>query len=90
MESVNFKEHPEQFYGIFTTDENLPAVKDWVEKAGLDPDKAYNFQGFLDKLREEKNKGKDSKDHQKEEKSTIKVENIKVDDQKSKDVEEVR
>ncbi|MBR3512549.1 MAG: hypothetical protein IKN74_06325 [Clostridia bacterium] len=90
MESVNFKEHPEQFYGIFTTNENLPIVKEWVEKAGLDPNKAYNFQGFLDKLKEEKNKGKESMDHQKEEQKDLKVEKIKVGDQKSKDDEEVR
>lgn len=92
MESVNFREHPEQFYGLFTTNENLLNVKQWVEQAGLDPDKVYNYQGFLDKLREEKNKGKDSKEHQKEEQRDLKVENIKVDDQKSKDKddEEVR
>jgi len=85
MESVNFREHPEQFYGLFTTDENLPMVKEWLEKAGLDPEKAYNFQGFLDKLKEEKNKGKDKGNKT----NTIQVEKMNVFGEKEENLKSV-
>ena len=51
MESVNFNNHPEQLYGIFTTDENIPNVKIWLENAGLSPELVTNFEGFLEKVR---------------------------------------
>lgn len=55
MESVNFKEHPEQLYGIFTSKENIPNVRNWLENAGFDPDMASTFEGFLERLDKEKN-----------------------------------
>lgn len=54
MESVNFKEHPEQLYGIFTSTENIPNVRIWLEKSGFSPDLAYTFEGFLKKIEKEK------------------------------------
>lgn len=54
MESVNFKEHPEQLYGIFTSEENIPKVRSWLEKAGFDPDLVSTFPGFLERLSKEK------------------------------------
>lgn len=47
MSSVDFKKNPEQLYGIFTTPENIPYVKSWLEKAGLDSNLAYDFDGFV-------------------------------------------
>ena len=56
MEAVNFREHPEQLYGIFTTTENIPNVRTWLENANLNPDLAYTFQGFLEQLNKENEK----------------------------------
>lgn len=54
MEAVNFREHPEQLYGIFTSKENIPNVRSWLEKAGFDPNMASTFEGFLERLNKEK------------------------------------
>lgn len=61
MESVNFREHPEQLYGVFTSKENIPNVKEWLENAGFSPDLAYTFKGFLNKLESEKERTSDFK-----------------------------
>lgn len=58
LQSVNFKEHPEQLYGIFTTDENIPKVQLWLQNAGLNPNLVTNFEGFLKKVDNENNKSK--------------------------------
>ena len=55
MEAVNFKEHPEQLYGIFTSKENISKVKEWLENVGLNPNLVYTFEGFLKKIEQEKN-----------------------------------
>ena len=55
MESVNFRVHPEQLYGIFTSKENVSNVKEWLENAGFSADLVYTFEGFLKKLEKEKN-----------------------------------
>lgn len=51
MSSVDFKQNPEQLYGIFTTPENIPMVQKWLEKAGLDPNLAHDFEGFLHEVK---------------------------------------
>jgi len=43
MDNVYFGEHPEQFVGILTSDENLPSVREWLTKAKLDPNRAQEF-----------------------------------------------
>lgn len=55
MQSINFREHPEQLYGIITTNENIPNVRQWLQNAGLDIDLATNFEGFLEKVSKERN-----------------------------------
>ena len=55
MESVNFREHPEQLYGIISTPENMIRIQEWLAKAGYDPALAYTFDGFIHKLDLEKN-----------------------------------
>lgn len=56
MESVNFREHPEQLYGIFTSKENIQNVRLWLQNAGLNPDLVSTFDGFLERLNKENNK----------------------------------
>ena len=46
MSNVDFRENPEQLYGIFTTPENVPNVQKWLEELGLDPNLVYDFDGF--------------------------------------------
>ena len=55
MESVDFRQHPEQLYGIITTQENLSIVRNWLFNTGLNPALVTNFSGFLDRVRQEKN-----------------------------------
>ena len=54
MEAVDFRKHPEQLYGIFTSKENVETVKVWLENAGLDPSLCNDFIGFLHRLETEK------------------------------------
>ena len=51
MESVDFRKHPEQLYGIITTDENRENVREWLEAASLDKDLVTNFEGFLERIK---------------------------------------
>lgn len=46
MHSINFREHPEQLFGIFTTPENIEKVTSWLNKYGLNS-KVYTFEEFL-------------------------------------------
>lgn len=61
MEAVNFKEHPEQLYAIFTTRENIPNIRTWLQEAGLNPELAVTFDVFLKKLKNDPNIGKPNK-----------------------------
>lgn len=55
MESVNFREHPEQLYGIISTPENMIRIQEWLLNSGYNPGLAYTFDGFIRKLEMEKN-----------------------------------
>lgn len=46
MKAVDFKKDPSRLFAIFTTPENTPKVKKWINEAGLDSDKVYTFEGF--------------------------------------------
>lgn len=48
MGSIDFQKHPEQLFGIVTTPENIKRVKQWMEKAELNPDLVYTHEAFLD------------------------------------------
>ena len=53
MKAINFKEHPEQLYGIVTSEENLPSVRKWMSSAGYDSALVTGFQGFIDRISQE-------------------------------------
>lgn len=55
MKAINFKEHPEQIYGIITSSENIPNVRQWMSSSGYDPALVTGFQGFIDKIKRENN-----------------------------------
>lgn len=55
LHSVNFKENPEQLFGIFTTPENIERVKEWMNESGLDSNLVYTFEGFLEAVKEKSN-----------------------------------
>ena len=48
MSSVNFRQNPEQLFGIFTTPENIEQVKGWMNQYGFNADLAYTFEEFLE------------------------------------------
>ena len=52
MKAVDFKKDPSRLFAIFTTPENTPKVKKWINEAGLDSDKVYTFEGFLEAIQE--------------------------------------
>lgn len=43
MDNVYFRDRPEQFVGILTSDENVPTVRAWCVKAGMDPGRVQEF-----------------------------------------------
>lgn len=47
LKTVDFKQNPEQLFGIFTSPENIEQVQRWVTEAKLNPDLVYTFEGFL-------------------------------------------
>lgn len=78
LQSVNFKEHPEQLYGILTTNENIPKVRLWLQNAGFHPDLVTNFEGFLEKINQ-KNKSKSFRDTYAVDTSKIQSQTEKID-----------
>lgn len=52
LHAVNFKENPEQLFGVFTTPENIEQVTKWMEKAGFQDKRVYTFEGFLEAVKE--------------------------------------
>lgn len=52
LHAVNFKENPEQLFGVFTTPENIEQVTKWMEKAGFQDKSVYTFEGFLEAVKE--------------------------------------
>jgi len=55
MDNVYFKDHPEQFVGILTSDENLPSVREWLSKAKMDPALAQEFSKGVALLKDAQN-----------------------------------
>lgn len=51
MGSVDFKKNPEQLFGVLTTPENIEMVKEWMEKAELNPDLVYTHEAFLEAVK---------------------------------------
>lgn len=51
MSKVDFKQNPEQLFGICTTPENIQKVKEWMNETGLNPDIVYTFEEFLNVVR---------------------------------------
>ncbi len=52
MPSINFKQNPEQLFGVFTTPENVKNVKEWMQKSGFNENLAYTFEEFLQVVKE--------------------------------------
>lgn len=52
MKTVDFSQNPEQLYGVFTTPENIDRVSTWMQEAGLDTNKVYTFESFLEQVQE--------------------------------------
>lgn len=50
MGNVYFRDHPEQLVGILTSDENIPTVRAWCVKAGLDPKRVQEFFTGVEQL----------------------------------------
>lgn len=51
MSKVDFKQNPEQLFGICTTPENIQRVKEWMNEARLNPDIVYTYEEFLNVVR---------------------------------------
>lgn len=47
MYNVNFRENPNQLFGVFTTPENILRVKEWMKESGFNPEQVYTFESFL-------------------------------------------
>lgn len=50
MGNVSFTEHPEQLFGILTSEENVLAVKELAAESGIDPAKVHEFFEFPNEL----------------------------------------
>lgn len=48
MYNVNFRENPNQLFGVFTTPENILRVKEWMKESGFNPEQVYTFESFLE------------------------------------------
>lgn len=53
LRTVDFKQNPEQLFGVFTTPENIERVKDWIGKSGLNSELVYTFEEFLEQVKEQ-------------------------------------
>lgn len=73
LHAVNFKENPEQLFGVFTTPENIEQVTKWMEKAGFQDKSVYTFEGFLEAVKEKSQ----SMDKSIQEQENIEVNQIK-------------
>lgn len=52
LHSVDFRQNPEQLFGVFTTPENIGKVKEWMNSSGFNPDSVYTFEGFIQVVKE--------------------------------------
>lgn len=78
MPSVNFRENPEQLFGIFTTPENIEQVREWMSKYGFDADLIYTFEEFLEVVKEKS----EEIDNQIQLKSNEKSKSIDLDEER--------
>ncbi len=60
MSSVNFKNNPQQLFGIFTTPENIKQVKEWMQESGFNPNLVCTFEEFLHRVEEKQEIKNDS------------------------------
>ena len=51
IQNVDLSKNPEQLFGIFTTPENIERIKQDMKKAGLDPNKVFTFEEFLNEVK---------------------------------------
>lgn len=56
MHTVDFRKNPEQFFGVFTTPENVEQVKEWMNESGFDTNIVHTFEGFLKTVKEKSSK----------------------------------
>jgi len=49
--NINFKENPEQLFGVFTSPENIARVQMWMEQYGFNPKQVYTFEEFLEEVK---------------------------------------
>lgn len=55
MHSVDFRQNPEQLFGVFTTPENIDQVKDWMSESGFNNSFVYTFEKFIEVVKEKSN-----------------------------------
>lgn len=55
LHSVDFRQNPEQLFGIFTTPENIPNVQNWLIESGFEPNLVYTFEGFIEAVKQKSN-----------------------------------
>lgn len=55
IHSVDFRQNPQQLFGVFTTPENIEQVKGWMNEAGFNPNSVYTFEGFLENVKTKSN-----------------------------------
>ena len=46
MANVNFKQNPAHLYGLISTPENLPRLKNWMNEQNH-PQPVYDYNGFI-------------------------------------------
>ncbi len=51
IKSIDFRKNPKQFFGIFTTPENVEKVKGWMKEVGFNSERVYTFEGFLEEVK---------------------------------------
>lgn len=52
IRAVDFKQNPEQLFGIITSPENNDLVKGWMQEANLNPGQVYTFEEFINLVQE--------------------------------------
>lgn len=50
MNSLDFKSDPNKLFAVISTPENKNDIQQWLNDAGLDMDKAYTFEEYLEEM----------------------------------------
>ena len=79
--SVNFDENPEVLFAIITSTESKEMVSKWCEENGLDSNKVYDYESFLQMLKER---------NQSKEKNGIENESTNEKNKREQFIEEVK